>query len=276
MGSPIQSAPTSTTPLIFISAGEASGEHYGALLADSIRQQFAAKGETAELVGMGGTRMAAAGVECVVRAEDMAVMGLTEVVLHLPRIYGEFRKLKRAIRARRPTVAVLIDFPEIHFRLAKEFHRLGIPVIFFVSPQLWAWKQHRIKLVREYVRRMLVIFPFEEAWYRARGVDAEFVGHPLADLPQPAISREDFARQAAQIHQDHWNYGPYLTANLPEGVRAVDGKVHYELDPNKEWIALLPGSRVGEIITNLKGLVDAAVFLGDKYEYIIPLAPTLT
>jgi lipid-A-disaccharide synthase len=225
---------------------------------------------------MGGTRMAAAGVECVVRAEDMAVMGLTEVVLHLPRIYGEFRKLKRAIRARRPTVAVLIDFPEIHFRLAKEFHRLGIPVIFFVSPQLWAWKQHRIKLVREYVRRMLVIFPFEEAWYRARGVDAEFVGHPLADLPQPAISREDFARQAAQINQDQWNYWPYPNDRYPKGTLPANGKVHYELDPRKEWIALLPGSRVGEIITNLKGLVDAAVFLGDKYEYIIPLAPTLT
>ena len=134
---------------------------------------------------MGGPRMEAAGVERVVRSEDMAVMGFTEVVLHLPRIYREFRKLKRAIRARRPAVAVLIDFPEIHFRLAREFHRLGVPVIYFVSPQLWAWKQHRIRLVREYVRRMLVIFPFEEQYYRERGVEAEFVGHPLADLPLP-------------------------------------------------------------------------------------------
>ena len=216
MGSPMQSAPTSTAPLIFISAGEASGEHYGALLAAAIRQQFAAKGETVELIGMGGARMAAAGVECVVRAEDMAVMGLTEVVLHLPRIYREFRKLKRAIRARRPMVAILIDFPEIHFRLAKEFHRLGIPVIYFVSPQLWAWKQHRIKLVREYVRRMLVIFPFEEAWYRARGVDAEFVGHPLAELPQPAIIREQFAAEN-------------------------------NLDASRTWIGLLPGSRLREM-----------------------------
>jgi lipid-A-disaccharide synthase len=263
MGSPMQSASTSTTPLIFISAGEASGEHYGALLADSIRQQFAAKGETVELVGMGGARMAAAGVECVVRAEDMAVMGLTEVVLHLPRIYREFRKLKRAIRARRPAVAVLIDFPEIHFRLAKEFHRLGIPVIYFVSPQLWAWKQHRIKLVREYVRRMLVIFPFEEAWYRARGVDAEFVGHPLADLPQPSISREEFAAEN-------------------------------NLDPSRTWIGLLPGSRLREIEANLPQMLEAAHALTrpepDRarssynadpdtsprgYEFLIPLAPTL-
>jgi len=263
MGSPMQSASTSTTPLIFISAGEASGEHYGALLADSIRQQFAAKGEKVELVGMGGTRMAAAGVECVVRAEDMAVMGLTEVVLHLPRIYREFRKLKRAIRARRPAVAILIDFPEIHFRLAKEFHRLGIPVIYFVSPQLWAWKQHRIKLVREYVRRMLVIFPFEQVWYRARGVDAEFVGHPLADLPQPAITREQFAAEN-------------------------------NLNPSHTWIGLLPGSRLREIEANLPQMLEAARALTQptphpsdgsratdsdsppqRYEFLIPLAPTL-
>ena len=164
----MQSDPPSTGPVIFISAGEASGEHYGALLATSLQQQLAPKGETAELFGMGGPRMAAAGVERVVRSEDMAVMGITEIVLHLPRIYREFQKLKQAIRARRPSVAILIDFPDIHFRLAREFQRLGVPVIFFVSPQLWAWKQHRIKLVREFVKRMLVIFPFEEPFYRDR------------------------------------------------------------------------------------------------------------
>lgn len=250
-------------PTIFISAGEASGEHYGALLAAAVQQQFAAKGERAELFGMGGSRMAAAGVECIVRAEDMAVMGFTEVVMHLPRIYREFRKLKRAIRGRRPTVAVLIDFPEIHFRLAREFHRLGIPVIYFVSPQLWAWKQHRIKLVREYVRRMLVIFPFEEPWYRDRGVDAEFVGHPLADLPQPTITREQFA-------------------------------IENGLDPARTWIGLLPGSRMKEIEANLPEMLTAACALAalapdsgqpeaagnpvsspQGYEFLIPLAPTL-
>ena len=261
-------------PTIFISAGEASGEHYGALLAASIRQQFAAKGETVELVGMGGARMVAAGVECVVRAEDMAVMGLTEVVLHLPRIYREFRKLKRAIRDRRPAVAVLIDFPEIHFRLAKEFRRLGIPVIYFVSPQAMgaeAWLPQM--LVREYVRHMLVIFPFEEQYYRDRGVDAEFVGHPLADLPQPAISREDFAAEN-------------------------------NLDPGRTWIGLLPGSRLREIEANLPQMLEAARALTRLkwdharsahnaerdsspldssalvspprgYEFLIPLAPTL-
>src|ERR1039458_2287623 len=135
------------SPTIFISAGEASGEHYGALLIEALKKQLAETGQSASYFGMGGERMATAGLERIVRSEDMAVMGLTEVVRHLPRIYGEFRKLKKSIRARRPSVAILIDFPEIHFRLAKELHRLGIPVLYFVSPQLWAWKKKRIRLV---------------------------------------------------------------------------------------------------------------------------------
>jgi len=242
-------------PVIFISAGEASGEQYGALLATALSQKSTAKGQRAELIGMGGPRMEAAGVERVVRSEDMAVMGFTEVVRHLPRIYREFQKLKRAIRERRPDVAVLIDFPEIHFRLAKEFHRLGVPVIYFVSPQLWAWKQHRIRLVQKYVRRMLVIFPFEEPFYRERGVEAEFVGHPLAELPLPTISREQFAAQN-------------------------------RLDPAKTWIGLLPGSRLPEIEEHLPRILEAAWGLSapgslsagpsEKYEFVIPLASTLS
>ena len=249
------------TPVIFISAGEASGEHYGALLATALRRQLAAVDLPVNFTGMGGPRMAAAGVECVVRAEDMAVMGFTEVVRHLPRIYREFRKLKRAIRARRPSVAILIDFPEIHLRLAREFHRLGIPVIYFVSPQLWAWKQHRIRLVRQFVKRMLVIFPFEEAFYRERGVQADFVGHPLADLPLPFITREQFAAEN-------------------------------NLDPTRTWIGLLPGSRLREIEAHLPAMLSAARALAppapyipspasnpaspaQPYEFLLPLAPTL-
>ncbi len=251
-------------PRIFISAGEASGEHYGALLAAELRRQAAARGQSLELTGMGGPRMEAAGVERVVRAEDMAVMGFTEVVLHLPRIYREFQKLKKAIRARRPAVAVLIDFPEIHFRLAREFHRLGVPVVYFVSPQLWAWKAHRIKLVRKFVDRMLVIFPFEQKFYRDRGVEAEYVGHPLADLPLPAIIREQFA---AENH----------------------------LDRTRTWIGLLPGSRLPEIEAHLPEMLEAAHILASlqpgqaasdqaatdqgttmrEYEFLVPLAPTL-
>ena len=183
-------------PTIFISAGEASGEHYGAMLIDELRNQLAAHRRGANFVGMGGQRMVEAGLDRVVRSEDMAVMGITEVVRHLPRIYREFRKLKASIYTYRPDIAVLIDFPDIHFKLAQVFHRLGIPVIFFVSPQLWAWKKQRIKLVQKYVSRMLVIFPFEEAFYREHGVAAEFVGHPLADLELPEISRAQFARES--------------------------------------------------------------------------------
>jgi lipid-A-disaccharide synthase len=260
---------------IFISAGEASGEHYGALLITALKKQLAALGREATYFGMGGQRMADAGLERIVRSEDVAVMGITEVVRHLPRIYREFRRLKLSIRQRRPSVAVLIDFPDIHFKLAEELHALGIPVIFFVSPQLWAWKKHRIKLVQKYVDRMLVIFPFEEQFYRDHGVRAEFVGHPLADLPLPTVSREDFAKQAAEIHQEQWKYVP-PGAFTPEGTGGTLEKISYELDSNKDWIALLPGSRVGEIARNLRRMVQAAEILGDAYEFIIPLAPMLT
>ena len=231
-------------PTFFISAGEASGEHYGALLIEALKRRFAATGQSAVFFGMGGQRMAAAGLERVVRSEDVAVMGLTEVVLHLPRIWREYRKLIKAIRDRRPSVAVLIDFPEVHFRLAKELHRLGIPVVYFVSPQLWAWKKHRIKLVRKYIDRMLVIFPFEEPFYRENGVEAEFVGHPLADLPLPAIHRGQFAGE-------------------------------YGLDPAMTWIALLPGSRPREIRDHLPEMLKAAKALPEEIQFLIPLAPTL-
>jgi lipid-A-disaccharide synthase len=229
---------------IFISAGEASGEHYGALVISALQQRLKNSAQTASFFGMGGERMAAAGLECVVRSEEMAVMGLTEVVRHLPRIYGEFRKLKKSIRERRPSVAILIDFPEIHFRLARQLHRLGVPVLYFVSPQLWAWKQHRIKLVRKYIDRMLVIFPFEEPFYREQGVQAEFVGHPLAELPPPAVSHAHFASENG-------------------------------LNPATTWIGLLPGSRPREIRDHLPEILRAARMLTGDFEFILPLAPTL-
>ncbi len=232
-------------PTIFISAGEASGEQYGALLVAALKEELAASGDSARFYGMGGERMADEGLRCVVRSEDMAVMGLTEVVAHLPRIYRELGKLKRAIRRHPPSVAVLIDFPEIHFRLAKELHRLGVPVIFFVSPQLWAWKKRRIKLVQKYIDKMLVIFPFEEEYYRERGVEAEFVGHPLADLPAQSISRAQFADENG-------------------------------LDPAQTWIGLLPGSRPREVRDHLPAILKAAQMLSHSMEYLIPLAPTLS
>lgn len=228
---------------IFLSAGEASGEHYGAELISAIRRLV----PEAEFFGLGGPRMEALGMRRIVRAEDVAHMGITEVVLHMPRIYGEYRRLKAAIRSERPGLAILIDFPDVNLSLAKHLKRAGVPVLYFVSPQLWAWKKYRIRDVKRYVDRMLVIFPFEERFYRERGVAAEFVGHPLADLQMPSVAREDFAREN-------------------------------RLDASKEWIGLLPGSRAKEIRLNLPAMVEAAQILSreNRYEFLLPLAPTLT
>ena len=231
----------SARPKVFLSAGEASGEHYGTLLIAALRELE----PDAEFFGLGGRRMAALGFRPVVRAEDVAVMGITEVVRHMPRIYREYRRLRASIAAERPDVAILIDFPDVNLSLAKHLSRQGVPVIYFVSPQLWAWKKHRIRSVQRYVHRMLVIFPFEERFYHDHGVDAEFVGHPLAELPAPAISRGEFARQAG-------------------------------IDPSKTWVGLLPGSRGKEVRLNLPEMVRAAALMHRDFDFLLPLAPTLT
>jgi lipid-A-disaccharide synthase len=229
------------TPKIFISAGEASGEYYGTLVIDAIRQLQPG----ADFFGLGGRRMEALGFRPIVRSEDVAVMGITEVVRHLPRIYREYRRLRSSIAAERPDIAVLIDFPDVNLSLARRLKRLGVPVVYFVSPQLWAWKKYRIRSVQRYVDRMLTIFPFEERFYHDHGVDAEFVGHPLAEHGLPAVTRDEFACQNG-------------------------------LDPAKTWVGLLPGSRGKEIRLNLPEVVRAAALLGEDVEYLLPLAPTLT
>jgi lipid-A-disaccharide synthase len=194
--------------------------------------------------GLGGKEMESAGLSRVVRAEDVAHMGITEVIRHMPYIYGEYRRLVASVKKQRPGVAILIDFPDVNFRLARELKKLNIPVIYFVSPQLWAWKRRRLRWVQQRVSRMMVIFPFEEKFYQARGVDAAFVGHPLAELPLPTISREDYAQQ-------------------------------HNLNPEKPWIALLPGSRSKEVRLNLPTMLAAAAALGTGHEYIVPVASTL-
>jgi lipid-A-disaccharide synthase len=212
--------------------------------------------------------MAEAGQRRVVNAEEVAVMGLTEILRHIPHIYTSYRKLVASIRREQPDIAVLIDFPDVNFRLAKHLCRAGVPVVWFVSPQLWAWKRGRLRWVQQRVDKMLVIFPFEEAFYRQRGVDAEFVGHPLALQTVKVTSREAYA---AQFH----------------------------LDPEKTWIALLPGSRWKEIHANLPALHELAMsdlinssaayttFDGDttrqpsdpaahtRYEFLLPVASTI-
>ena len=181
---------------IFLSAGEASGEHYGAQLITALKQLD----PDADCFGLGGQRMEALGFRRIVRSEDVAHMGITEVIRHMPGIYAEYRRLKASLKQERPDVAILIDFPDVNLRLAQALHALKIPVIYFVSPQLWAWKKRRIERVKKYVTRMLVIFPFEVEFYKAHGVVVDFVGHPLAEIPMPTVSREEFAT-ASQLDQ---------------------------------------------------------------------------
>jgi lipid-A-disaccharide synthase len=224
-----------------VCAGEASGEAYGAELI----HEFRAIAPATRFFGLGGERMREAGCDLVVDAKDVSVVGLAEVVTHLPKIYGEFKQLVRAAETRKPAAAVLIDFPDFNFRLARKLHALGIPVFYYVSPQLWAWRRGRVKLVQKYVRKMLVIFPFEEQFYREHGVQVTFVGHPLADTAPPVVSREEFARA-------------------------------HQLDANRMWIALLPGSRRKEIEMNLPEMLAAAQSMASgDFEFLVPAASTI-
>jgi lipid-A-disaccharide synthase len=243
---------------ILISAGEASGEMYGAQLIDALRRRAGQSGAAVpnqsagpcralrplEFFGVGGDRMRAAGCDTVVDARDLAVVGITEILSRLPKILGLYRHLIAEADKRKPNLAIVIDSPAFNWRVARQMKKRGIPTVYYVAPQFWAWRQGRVRLLRDYIDKALVIFPFEEQFYRARGVDATFVGHPLAELPHPAVERNDYA---AEFH----------------------------LDPAKPWITLMPGSRVKEVRMNLPTILESASRLGSAYEFLIPVAPTL-
>jgi lipid-A-disaccharide synthase len=197
-----------------------------------------------EFFGVGGERMRAAGCDTVVDAKDLSVVGITEILSHLPKIYGLYQHLIKEADRRKPDLAIVIDSPAFNWRVARQMKKRGVPVVYYVAPQFWAWRQGRVCLIRNYIDKALVIFPFEEKFYRDRGVDATFVGHPLADLPEPAVERRDYA---AQFH----------------------------LDATKYWITLMPGSRVKEVRMNLPTILEAADDLGSAYEFLLPVAPTL-
>ena len=225
---------------ILISAGEASGELYGAQLIQSLRRIA----PDSEFFGVGGERMRQAGCDTVIDAKDLAVVGIAEIVSHLPKIYGLFHKLIAEADRRHPDLAIVIDSPAFNWRVARQMRKRGIPVVYYVCPQFWAWRQGRVKLLRKYIDKALVIFPFEEKFYRDRGVDATFVGHPLADLPFPVVSRDEYAEL-------------------------------YKLETAKPWVTLMPGSRVKEVRMNLPTILDSAAKLGWGYEFLLPVAPTL-
>lgn len=224
--SSVLSAPSALK--IMIVAGEASGDKHGAALARML--QKVAPDFELELFGSGGENMRAAGVETLVDARDVAIIGIPEIVRAFGKLYRAYRKLLDAARTRRPAVVVLIDWPDFNIRLARKLHREGFRIVYYISPQVWAWRGYRVRALRRYVDRMLVILPFEEEFYKNAGVEVEYVGHPLVEMVSADASREAFAGRN-------------------------------DLDATRPIIALLPGSRYKEVHYHLPAMIDAAIRL---------------
>jgi lipid-A-disaccharide synthase len=210
---------------LMIVAGEASGDKHGAALASALRQLY--PGTEFEMFGAGGDEMRAAGVETLVDAREVAIIGIPEIARAIGKLYRAYRKLLDAARERRPSAVVLIDWPDFNMRLARSLHREGFKIVYYISPQVWAWRRYRVRALGRDVDRMLVILPFEEEFYRNAGIEVNYVGHPLADAVRATATREEFVEK-------------------------------YRLDPARPIIALLPGSRHKEIHYHLPAMLDAA------------------
>jgi lipid-A-disaccharide synthase len=223
--------------LIMISAGEASGDYYAARLTAELKRRW----PDCRFYGCTGPNLRELGVESIIRSEDLAVVGLVEVVGHLPRIWLRFRKLIAAARRRKPDLAILTDSSGFHFPVARKLHALGVPIVYLISPQVWAWRKGRVKTMRETLKRVLCIFPFEEAFFREHGVPATYIGHPLVGRVRPTLSREEFFRKH----------------NLP-------------LD--RPLVAVLPGSRRSETLRHIPDLVRAAEILSEtrSLSFVLP------
>jgi len=226
-----------------IVAGEASADMYGAEVVRAIRRKF----DDAQFYGLGGPRMRNAGVELEGDISKTAVVGPFEALSSLGVLYTVFRRLADRVEAEPPSAAVLIDFPDFNLRLAKRLKHAGVPVVYYVSPQVWAWREGRVKQIQELVNKMLVILPFEEEIYRKAGVDVEFVGHPLIDMVRATKSKEEFC-------DDHG------------------------IDARKTIVALLPGSRRKEVRFVLPTMCEAAALILAKKpdaQFVLPLASGL-
>ena len=215
---------------ILIVAGEKSSESYGARLIQAFRKRR----PEFSFFGAGGAEMKSAGAEIIVPIEELSVVGIFEAVVHIPRIKRIFDRMKAEIEARRPAAAVLIDAPDFNLRLAKILKKHSVPVLYYVSPTVWAWRQGRIKTIKKTVNKMLVIFPFEKAIYDRAGVPAVFIGHPLLEKIKVTKGRKEFFR-------DHG------------------------FDPARRLITLLPGSRRSELKYHLPVLLRSLPLLKKKF-----------
>lgn len=220
-----------------VSAGEASGDMYAAGVVNHLSGAL----PDLHLYGCAGPKLQAAGVEPVIDASELAVVGLAEVVGHLPRIYARYRKLIRFVERHPPVAALLTDSPDFHLRLASHLKRLGVPVFYLVAPQAWAWRESRVKTIRRLVDKLFCLFPFEERWFCERGVDATYIGHPLATTVHRRFTREEFL----------------ASHGLPQ---------------NQRLVTLLPGSRAGEIRRHMPALLETVARLRERFTLSMLLA----
>lgn len=232
-------------PRLFIIAGEPSGDIHGANMVKALLQ----KCPEARIVGLGGPNMKAAGVKILSNiVEDLAIIGIAGVIKNFPRIRRLFLRTVNFLATQRPDALILVDYPGFNLRMAAEAKKLGIPVIYYISPQVWAWRRGRIHTIAEVVDKMIVIFPFEEGLFRQAGLDVTYVGHPLLDLLQIDMNKEQV-----------WN--------------------HFGLDPGKRLIGLVPGSRKSEIEGMLPVMLGAAERLIQKVpdvQFALPRATTIS
>jgi len=225
---------------VMMVAGEASGDLHGAHLLEALCKID----PHVRCFGMGGDALHRAGMTLVYHHRSISVVGITEVFLKLRVILKALRELKKSLDRERPDLVILVDFPDFNFRLAKSAHRRGIPVLYYISPQVWAWRPGRVKLISKWVRKMVVFFPFEVPIYRAAGVDVEWVGHPLLDIVRPSLSRKEALQK-------------------------------FGLSPDHPIVALLPGSRESEIGKLLSTLLASSQLLQREIptlQFVIPLA----
>lgn len=232
-----------TPPKLFISCGEASGDLYAAMLLDALRERV----PDLKAFGLAGRRSEAAGCELVVDLEEISVIGLFEVLSKVPALKRAMTRLHELAKKQRPAAAVLIDFSGFNLRLAQKLRALRIPTIYYVSPQVWAWRRSRIRAIRRTVDEMLVILPFERAFYEEKGVPVRYVGHPLVDRVHASTDRDTFCRELG-------------------------------LDPARPIVTFLPGSRLREVELHLpvvRASIAALAKAKPELQFLVSRAATV-